>query len=442
MHRQGFPPQLGNSQSQPRGCQHGPTSMYNVDVILHRANAFTTKRYGINLSARQLRRMVSLGLVPGPKPVGRRRGLPPEWQWSPVSYRRVLQVCRMKKRGFKRTNAIIFDLWLGGAACEFSDVRTAALGEFRRLRKAVSRRVPTTWDPRVEGEEMAPRSRAAVHRGLGSEQTAFPVFPSEAFLQLAGAMLFGVQTRTDVMLSLFPGYGVPEALIDELRSDELMLADLGLGLRALAGLAADPEESEFAAETALETADEETFTNIRDYAREASWMYGVVPVLMTMMYSQTRAESATLRHAFANATKVLGDPAFRLLHFVIMLRRAQLKGDHGRGIGTFARLLLRPFHRLMVFVSSDMETRTLLLKASKHIGIEQGAPLAIGLFAPPPRQVDPVLRAITWKLIRTTWRYGLSDLWKLRKLSKGDVASDRKSSHAVLPSTRTGNSIE
>lgn len=432
MHRQGSPAtiaQLGEfAQTSPRRT-HKP---HTVDVILQRAHAFTTKRYGTGLSARQLRRMVGSGLVPGPKPSGRRRGLPPEWQWSFLSYRRVLQVCRMKKRGFSRTHAIIFNLWLDGAVYEFPAVRTATVREFRRLRKVVSRRVPAAWDPRVEGKELAPRSRAAVLKGLGNEQSVFPVLSSETLLQFAGAMLFGAQMHQDTMLAMFRAYGMPETLIDELGRDDPVLVDLDLGLRTLAGLAADPDDSEIAAETALEDSDEETFANIRDYAREASLMYGMVPALVTVFFSPTHAENAVLRDICVNATEMLRDPSYRLLHFVLMVRRAQLKGDHGRGVGAFARLVLRPLRRLTVFVASDMETQSLLQRAAKRIGTEQEVPLSVVLSVLFARPIDPALRSIGWRLILTTWRHGLADLWKLRKPLKSNVRSAREPTHTQV----------
>lgn len=243
MQRQGSPSSIGHSIESGQRPSKRAYTPYAADIILQRANAFASARYGLSLTARQLRRMVDSGLVPGPKPHGRRRGMPPQWRWSPLSYRRVLQVCRMNKRGIRRTSAIILNLWLDGAAYQFSAVQGATVSEFRRLRKAMSRRIPATWDPRVEGNELTPRSRAAVLKSLGSEQPAFPVFSSEVLLQLAGTALFGTQTGRDAIFSLFPAYGLPNALIDELKSGDLIQSDLELGVRMLAGLRLIPRRA-------------------------------------------------------------------------------------------------------------------------------------------------------------------------------------------------------
>lgn len=421
MHRQGFSSSIGQSLESAQRQLGSPNDPYTADVIRQRANTFASKRYGISLSPRQLRRLVDSGLVPGPKPYGRRRGLPPEWRWSPLSYRRVLQVCRLRKRGVRRTSAILFNLWLDGAGYQFSAVRAAARSEFRRSRKAISQRIPTAWDPRVEGAGLAPRSRAAVLRGLGSEQSAFPALPPDVVLQLASTMLFGAQMDRDEMFEIFPAYGFPKALIDELQRDDGVLSDLDLGGGVLAGLTADPEESDLTAEAALEDADEETFTNIRHFIREAPWMYSLLPALVAIFYPQAEAESAVLRDVYVNLTKMLHDPACRLLHFVFMLRRAQLKGDHGRGAGAFARLVLSPLRRLIVFVASDLETQALVQQVAKAVGIEQETPLPVVLSMFLAKRDDPALRSITRKLIRITWQHGLSGLWKLLKPPKNNV---------------------
>lgn len=159
----------------------------------------------------------------------------------------------------------------------------------------------------------------------------------------------------------------------------------------------------------------------------------MLPALITVFYPHTDAEGVTLRDAYADAAKMLCDPSYRLLHFVIMLRRAQFKGDHGRGIGALTRLILRPLRRLMVFVASDMETQELLRETAKHIGIQQEAPPSVLLSVLCTRRIDPVLRPIAVKLIRITWRHGLSDLWKILK--------PPKPTHAMLPSPEADNRV-
>ncbi len=384
-------------------------------VLLQRANTFAFRRYGITISDRQLERLVYVGVIPGPEPFGQKRGVPPKWLWSPLSYRRILQYCRMRKHGFTRTTAIMLHLWLGGAEYPFSSVRSAAVKEFRRLRKAVARPVPAGWDPRVEGEELSPRSYVAILKGLGSEETVFPTLSPEAILLLAGSMFFGVEPGQDTMFMLLSQYGVPKLLIEELKQQDTAVDDLELGKRTFAGLAADPEGCEISAEASLAEADKETFINIRDFARVAPWMYGMVPILVSIMYPQADNAGTPLGDGLAKANLMLQDPSFRLLPFVFMVRRAQLKGDHGRGAGVFSRAFLRPFRELVLFISSNEESQAMLREAITRLGIEPEALLSGELSVPPIERADPGLRTIARKFIRITWRHGLSDLLKLRK---------------------------
>jgi len=228
-------------------------------------------------------------------------------------------------------------------------------------------------------------------------------------------MLFGVELDQDSIFALFPLYGVPKTLIEEWKRQDPASSDLELGMRTFAGLAADPEDCEMSAEATLEETDEETFTNIRDFVRVAPWMYGMVPVVVSMMYSQTDNVGTTLRDGLTKVSRMLHDPSFRLLHFVLMVRRAQLKGDHGRGARAFARSVVRPLQQLMMFVASDKETQALLQEVVSYLGIEQQTPLVAALPMLAAKATDPVLRALARKLIRITRRHGLSDLLKLRK---------------------------
>lgn len=112
---------------------------------------------------------------------------------------------------------------------------------------------------------------------------------------------------------------------------------------------------------------------------------------------------------------MLRNPHYRLLHFVIMVRRAQMKGDRGRGAAAFARAVLVPVRNLVAFIVSDEKTQALLQELSTYFGISQQTPLSAVVVAVATKGPDTTVRAIVWKLIRATWRHGLLDLWRLRK---------------------------
>ncbi len=327
----------------------------------------------------------------------------------------MLQVCRMKKRGHTRTSSIISNLWLGGATYPFTVVREAVMTEYRRMRKAVARPVPTGWDPRARREKLAPRSRDAVLRALGSGQDVIATLPPEPFLQAAGSMLFAVDLPLEAALELFPVFGVSKSLIEEGRQDGVLAADLDLGLSTLAGFVADPEESAVAGETALAQADEETFLNIRDYTRVAPFVYRILPAAMSLLLTPIDTVGTASADAFPKAAWMMRAPEFRLLHFAFMARRAQFKGDHGRGLGVLARSVIVPIERLVGFIASDQDAQALLRQCAAGLDFDTGGSFAALLPILVDGHADPGVRLLVRKIVRVLWRHGLSDLVQLRK---------------------------
>lgn len=93
----------------------------------------------------------------------------------------------------------------------------------------------------------------------------------DLLFQVAGAALFGMEIDRDAILALFPNFGVPEPWVEEWKHNAFLFTDVDLGHRTFAGLVADPEETDAAAEGALHDVDEETFINVRDFVREAPY---------------------------------------------------------------------------------------------------------------------------------------------------------------------------
>ncbi len=321
----------------------------------------------------------------------------------------------MNKRGHTRTSSIMFNLWLGGAVYPFTAVREAAVKEYCRLRKAVARSVPIGWDPRASRETLTPRSRAAVLRGLNSGPDVITTLPPETLLQAAGTMLFAVEMPLESVFELFPAFGVPKSLIEEEKRDRALSSDLVLGLRTLAGLVADPAESAAAGETALAQADEETFLNIRDYTRVAPFVHRMLPALLSLVSAPTDTAGTTSAEAFLKVAQMMGTPEYRLLLFVLMVRRAQLKGDHGRGLGEFVRSVIVPVERLVGFIASDQGAQALLRRYAAGLDLGPGGSFATLLPILVDKHADPAVRPLARKIVRVLWRHGLSDLLQLRK---------------------------
>lgn len=78
--------------------------------------------------------------------------------------------------------------------------------------------------------------------------------PVDTVLEFVAAMRFGLTLPQDSVFELLSAFGLPGALIGDPQHADAA-ADLDLNLRALKGVAGDPDEIEMAAETMLEAAE-------------------------------------------------------------------------------------------------------------------------------------------------------------------------------------------
>ena len=153
-------------------------------------------------------------------------------------------------------------------------------------------------------------------------------------------------------------------------------------------------------------ADAVTFTNVRDWLRAYVWALTAVPPVLKSLIDLPPGMVVVCRQA----SLPLESPTGRLLAFVVLLRRAYIKGDQGAGMGAVVRYILPPFRRLLGVLRNDREIQRLacdVIAAQGFNGIQRAdmhAPVAL------TRQTRYLRRAL--------WRHGLADLFRLERMCR------------------------
>ncbi len=336
--------------------------MIDRDTLVSRADAFTTRCYGQHVTARMVRDWVDEGLVPGPMRRGRGRGPGAAWDWSSLAYRRILQLSRLKQRGVMRRNAQMLALWFGTADFPYETVRLALLGEYRLARKAAQRSLPVTWDPRAQVEPASQHQRNALIRALGFGEvipvdgengfTLDAILPYLATMMTDQTFMADPTVLTDLMMSMI-GFRDP-SLRDRMVAMEER--EIGLDTRVLTGLLADPGEVERSAEDAIAAASEEALINARDYLRVYLWWQRVLfPALLSVMPPMFGIDFGV----FMQRLILPNDYKTHFTLFLHFVRRAQERGDAGRGMGIAARSGTPALRRLYVYLARNESARHL-----------------------------------------------------------------------------------
>ena len=106
------------SVSAPPGVSGWPT-----EELLRRGNAWSALRGLAPLTRSTLLAWRRAGLVPPPRFQSLGRGHGSAQRWSALSYRRTLQVCRLRGQGLDSHSWQRLSLWLGGADIDLAQVR-------------------------------------------------------------------------------------------------------------------------------------------------------------------------------------------------------------------------------------------------------------------------------------------------------------------------------
>jgi hypothetical protein len=224
-----------------------------------------------------IRRWIDARLMRGPKPIGRRRGQHPDWQWPESSFQQAIRICTLSAQGLKRSSEIRIRLWLDGADIpferpeDFRQLQRNVRREYRLVRNEMRRQSKSKFDPRSEKEISVHRAKSITWRLGEPSLHLVPLgfqYLNEAMLALWGSLLFGEhgtlkigdqeQSFDKALSSVLNQFGFSEkilSLVPELPE---------LAQNILGGLGGDPNQIEGSAEDAIIDADEEIFNFARD----------------------------------------------------------------------------------------------------------------------------------------------------------------------------------
>src|SRR5690349_9187337 len=107
----------------------------NRDELLASLNTRCAELGVAPVDARVLRSWIAKGLIAGPHPIGRRRGLNPEWTYQTDTLRAALRIVELRASGVHRVTLLRLYLWVEGAAYSSDNARRALVTEFKRFVK-------------------------------------------------------------------------------------------------------------------------------------------------------------------------------------------------------------------------------------------------------------------------------------------------------------------
>lgn len=204
--------------------------------LLDRANAYFAERGWGEVSDRQLSDWRDEQLLPGPIPLGRRRGLSPDWDWSEEALAIVLEIGRLKSLGAKRASQLRCYLWISGRQILRESARKALTTEFDRLVAKTRRQLR---------DFTSSTSRAALVSRIGQvdptlaplapEVSATEPFALEALDEITSGEA-GLPLLSDAIDRRYPGAA---DLLSASRNAEIVL----IGMSGLFGLSDETDQS-------------------------------------------------------------------------------------------------------------------------------------------------------------------------------------------------------
>jgi hypothetical protein len=153
--------------------------------LIRRADRVSRERYGTSFSEAQLADFIKDGLVEPAERIAN-SGLAPIYRYGTQSYRRVLQLVRMRSAGVVRRDAIALQLFTRGYGVTAELVREALWREHRQaIRKALG---PVRTRYLDNAKAVPPKRLRSLEQSIGPLDDAFDAaglrLPTETYLEL------------------------------------------------------------------------------------------------------------------------------------------------------------------------------------------------------------------------------------------------------------------
>ena len=316
----------------------------NREELLSRVNQVVSQHGWEPVIPRTLRKWVSMGLMDGPTPMGQRRGVPPDWQWSEKCYEQTVRICALKAQGSSRFGELFVRLWLEEALpfnrrSDFKRLQGTLLREFRRARNRMLKPVTAGFDPRTEARITQPRA-STIARQLGnaspsllpdgfrySEAHLVTALAATQFGETGSLHVGGVPASLEsLMLDVFPRFGMPSSLFAN--TPHLLY----VAQHMFSGFIGDPEEIDGSSEEAI------TRANLDAYEVARCLFCGLregtpqMPEVLAAINQDSEQCIDAMKARYALFATVLKSPQWDLGVFVLSLQLAFRDMEQARKI--------------------------------------------------------------------------------------------------------------
>lgn len=398
----------------------------NRTELLSRVNRLAKRYHALEITPRELRRWVQHELLVGPHPKGRKRGQPPDWEWSREAYRRAVAIACLRNRGVQRYEAIRVHLWLGSAEGLTNRIRPAIISEFRRTKKRAFRKMATDPGPKLDEQQNAKRAENLI-RQMGLANADLNSIAKSQILAVIDTMRFGVDylppdTPSAMLIKKFPAPQPlriePSALIEEMRLPQWLRSSdadyFGMFVEMAAGLAGDSEsdneqnEMPWAAEQILKRASGTVLIAARDFLRVCPWIMQSIPDFLAACVPAQKTPTAPAIPSYAPwLIKEMETPTEYLKAYVEILQLIYRQKKRGIEFARQSFDLVPILQKIIARGKSDPEIPSKLKSDNPF------APLVL-LIKPKSELTASESKLRDW-VTQRLWNYGLADFEEWRR---------------------------
>jgi hypothetical protein len=290
------------------------------DDFLRRVNWWAATHGAPPLTERQLRHLIDERVVPGPTRQSQKGQRTPIWNWGRYSYRRALQVCRLRAQGAKSFAELRLLFWIRGNDNFSESVRTDLARVFKRMRSEITRSIGSDDPGPVTGKDASKARISRIGRKLGQPSPLLRpegfAFPQDQLAAASDVMRFDIDNErpfAQLLTSLIENIGLPPPL----RNQFLQLA--GPALDMFSGLIGDPDETNNSAVAIVSETTADVFVHARSLTRQEVRSF---PLAISALSSIPGVRFEAWKAPFHVAASAVKTPAWQIAEFVRWLHWA------------------------------------------------------------------------------------------------------------------------
>lgn len=374
------------------------------DEFLSRLIDRASSRYGVKITRSQLEDLVAEYLVPPATKAGGNG-----WQRDCLSYRRALEVCRIRSKAPKGRRLLAREIriqqWLSHRPFPETVIRTDFCEEFRREKRGLFRSLRNSLP--IGDTLLGEKRLTTLERQMGEASPQILPVGFKYDRRELGALLAlldsgdteekklgGVVIAPDEAISAITQRWGLSSFLESRVPDFRQIA-----LSVLSGLLGSPEEMEAAGETVLRTATQEQYETARDLVRCLPWMIANIPEIAAAFSDGPSGLYTTLATPCTAIAKAANEQRWRFAIFILLL--VSVVKVHDQPIGYFVREILPSIQKIIGKCRSDPPR-------VDNIDLDNPWNVMV-LFLPDVKLPQGIIRH-RFRAARHLWNSGLRDL--------------------------------